>query len=48
MLSHSEYRLSTLSYIHQKDRELSKAARVYITFLEQCYGEHSGYETKAV
>ncbi len=47
MLSHSEYRLSTLSYIHQKDRELSKAARVYITFLKQCYGEHSGYETKA-
>lgn len=26
-------------YIYQKGRELPKAAHVYITFLEQCYGE---------
>lgn len=34
---------STLCYIYLKDRELPKAARAYITFLENYYGEKSNY-----
>lgn len=34
---------STLGYIYLKDRELPKAARAYVTFLEECYGERSEY-----
>lgn len=31
------------SYIFPKGKELPKAARAYITFLEQCYGQNSDY-----
>ena len=31
------------SYIFPKGKELPKAARAYITFLEQCYGKNSDY-----
>lgn len=33
----------SLSYIYLKDRELPKAARAYITFLENYYGKNSDY-----
>lgn len=33
----------SLSYIYLKDRELPKAARAYITFLENYYGSNSDY-----
>ena len=32
------------AYIFQKGIQLPKAARAYITFLEQFYGPNSGYE----
>ena len=32
------------AYIFQKGIQLPKAARAYITFLEQFYGPDSGYE----
>lgn len=34
---------SFLAYIYPKDKELPRAAKAYITFLEQCYGKQSDY-----
>ena len=34
------------AYIHQKSSSLPKAAKAYITFLEQYYGPESGYKEK--